>query len=327
VADIPIAESAIDGRRAFGSAAAVASQRPFGVAQDSASVRDYLALMKPRVMSLVLFTAFVGMVLAPGSLNPVLAVFALIAIAVGAGASASLNMWYDADIDAHMARTRNRPVPQGRILAADALGFGGALALFSVMVMAFATNYTAAALLALTISYYIFIYTMWLKRRTPQNIVIGGAAGALPPLVGWAAVSGGLSLEPLLLFLIIFLWTPPHSWALALYREGDYAKAGVPMMPVVAGAKSTGRQIVVYSVLLFAASLLPLVLHYTGVIYALSAIPAGLVFLGLSIRLAAAHRDRPLLERRAKGLFLFSLFYLSLLFAALIAERWMMGHA
>ena len=318
MADIPIAETVTDAGRTFGSASAV-------VPSHDASVGDYFVLMKPRVMSLVLFTAFVGMALAPGQLNPVLAGIALLAVAVGAGASASLNMWYDADIDAHMARTCKRPVPQGRILPADALGFGGALALFSVMVMGFAANYTAAALLALTIGYYVFIYTMWLKRRTPQNIVIGGAAGALPPLVGWAAVSGGLTLEPLLLFLVIFLWTPPHSWALALYREGDYAKAGVPMMPVVAGAKSTVRQIIVYSVLLFGASLLPLVFHFAGSLYAAAAIPAGLVFLGLSLRLAGATGDRPLLERRAKTLFLFSLFYLAFVFAALLAERWMTG--
>jgi protoheme IX farnesyltransferase len=314
VADIPVADRAFELRRGFGPADA-----------DGASVRDYLLLMKPRVMSLVVFTAFVGMVLAPGTLNPVLAVIALLAIAVGAGASASLNMWYDADIDAGMSRTRCRPVPQGRVSPQDALAFGGALSIFSVMVLGFATNYVAAAGLAGTIAFYVFVYTMWLKRRTPQNIVIGGAAGAFPPLVGWAAMSGGISLEPVLLFLIVFLWTPPHFWSLALYREGDYAKVGVPMMPVVAGARSTCRQIVLYSALMFGASLLPLAFHFSGLIYAAAAIPAGLVFFGLSVALALGQDDKSVFERRARGLFGFSLLYLALLFAGLLAERWIMG--
>jgi heme o synthase len=318
VANLPIAETVLDGRPVGGAAAAVP-------VRDAASVRDYLILLKPRVMSLVLFTAFVGMALAPGTLHPVLRAIALFAIAVGAGAAACLNMWYDADIDTHMLRTRHRPVPQGRIMAPDALAFGGTLAFFAVMVMGFAANYVAAGLLAFTIGFYLFVYTMWLKRRTPLNIVIGGAAGALPPLVGWAAVSGGVTLEPLLLFLIIFLWTPPHSWALALFREGDYAKVGVPMMPVVAGLRSTAWQILVYSVLLFAASLLPLAFHFSGIVYALAAVPAGLVFLALSLRLVLARNDRPLLERRARGLFGFSLLYLALVFAGLLAERWITG--
>ena len=292
---------------------------------DPASVRDYLILLKPRVMSLVIFTALAGMVLAPGHLNPVLGFIALLAIAVGAGGSAALNMWYDADIDAKMSRTRRRPVPQGRIAPEDALAFGGALSLFSVMVMGFAANYLAAALLALTIGFYIFVYTMWLKRRTPQNIVIGGAAGALPPLVGWAAVSGTVTLEPLLLFLIVFLWTPPHFWALALYREGDYAKAGVPMMPVVAGPASTAWQILAYAVLVVAASLTLIPFGFAGPVYAAAALPAGLVFIVLSARLVLARGDTVLRERRARGLFAFSLIYLALLFAALLAERWVLG--
>ena len=326
MANIPVTDRVLETGRGFGSAPAVAEQRRFGV-PDSASVRDYLSLLKPRVMSLVVFTAFVGMTLAPGSLNPVLAAIALLAITVGAGASAALNMWYDADIDAHMARTRLRPVPQGRIAPADALAFGGALTIFSLMVMGFAANYFAAALLAFTIGFYVFVYTMWLKRRTPQNIVIGGAAGALPPLVGWAAVSGNLTLEPILLFLIIFLWTPPHFWALALYREGDYAKAGVPMMPVVAGPSSTAWQILVYAVLLFGASLTPLYFHFAGLAYGLVAVPAGLIFTGLAARLVLARGNKALLERRARGVFAFSLLYLTLLFAALLAERWMTGPA
>jgi protoheme IX farnesyltransferase len=313
------------------AAAALHPAKAYGstYGQAPASVGDYIALMKPRVMSLVVFTALVGMMLAPQSLdhpvNPVLAAIALLALAVGAGASAALNMWYDSDIDAGMARTKNRPIPQGRISREDALAFGGALSLFSVMVMSFAANLTAAALLAFTIGFYVFVYTMWLKRRTAQNIVIGGAAGALPPLVGWAAVSGHLTLEPLVLFLIIFLWTPPHFWALALYREGDYAKVGVPMMPVVAGARSTCAQIVFYTVLVFAASLLPLALHMAGTLYAALALPAGLAFIALALRLQKSLGQAALFERRARQLFGFSLLYLTLLFGALLAEHSLMG--
>ncbi len=221
----------------------------------AASVGDFLALLKPRVMSLVLFTALVGMAIAPGSLHPVLSATALLAIALGAGAAGALNMWFDADIDALMSRTRRRPVPMGRIGRADALAFGAVLAFFSVLLMALAANPLAAALLALTIGFYLFVYTMWLKRKTPQNIVIGGAAGALPPLVGWAAVTGDVALAPIVLFLIIFVWTPPHFWALALYRGGDYAKAGVPMLPVVAGARKTCEQILLYTLILVPLSL------------------------------------------------------------------------
>ena len=206
--------------------------------------------MKPRVMSLVVFTALVGLIAAPGQLHPLLAVIALLAIAVGAGAAGALNMWYDADIDARMARTAARPIPRGHVTADEALTFGTVLAIGSVLTLGVLVNWAAGALLALTIGFYVFVYTMWLKRRTPQNIVIGGAAGAFPPMIGWAAVTGGVSLESILLFLIIFMWTPPHFWALALYRARDYERAGVPMLPVVAGAAETRRQIVLYSVLL-----------------------------------------------------------------------------
>ena len=209
----------------------------------AAGVGDYIALLKPRVMSLVVFTGLVGLVVAPGSINPVTAVIALVAIALGAGASGAINMWYDADIDAVMTRTANRPIPAGRVQRSEALAFGVVVALLSVMVMGSLVNWLAAALLALTISFYVFVYTMWLKRRTPQNIVIGGAAGALPPVIGWAAVTGEVSLLPFMMFAIIFFWTPPHFWALALYRSGDYAKAGVPMLPVVRGDRETRRQI------------------------------------------------------------------------------------
>jgi protoheme IX farnesyltransferase len=290
-----------------------------------ASVGDYIALMKPRVMSLVVFTAFVGMMLAPGPANPWLGAIALLALAVGAGASAALNMWYDADIDAGMTRTKARPIPLGKVSREDALAFGGALSLFSVMVMGFAANFTAAALLAFTIGFYVFVYTMWLKRRTAQNIVIGGAAGALPPLVGWAAITGHLALEPLVLFLIIFLWTPPHFWALALYKEGDYAKVGVPMMPLVAGASSTCKQIVLYTVLVLAASALPLALGMAGLFYAATVLPAGLAFIALAWRLKASIGESALFARRARALFGFSLLYLFLLFAMLLTGHGLMG--
>ena len=286
-----------------------------------ASVGDYLALLKPRVMSLVVFTGFVGLMIAPGHLHPALAAIALLCIAVGAGASAALNMWFDADIDVLMARTRGRPIPQGRIVADEALAFGSVLAFFSVFVMGVAINAVAAELLALTIGFYLFVYTMWLKRRTPQNIVIGGAAGALPPVIGWAAVTGSVSLEPIVLFLIIFLWTPPHFWALAIYREGDYAKAGVPMLPVVAGIDSTCRHIVAYSVVLVAVSLAPLALGFAGAIYGALAIGLGAVFIALSIELWRARGDEVLRNAKAKRLFGFSLGYLTALFVALLIER------
>jgi protoheme IX farnesyltransferase len=211
----------------------------------ASSAGDFVALLKPRVMSLVLFTGLAGMVAAPGQIHPVLAVTALICIAVGAGASGAINMWYDRDIDAGMTRTMNRPIPAGRVAPADALGFGVTLAVGSVAVMGLGVNWVASGLLALTIGFYVFVYTMWLKRRTPQNIVIGGAAGAFPPMIGWAAVTGDLALMPALLFAIIFFWTPPHFWALSLYKAGEYAKVGVPMLPVVAGEAETRRQIVI----------------------------------------------------------------------------------
>jgi protoheme IX farnesyltransferase len=214
------------------------------------SVGDFVELLKPRVMSLVVFTALTGMVAAPGSLHPVLAVIALLCIAIGAGAAGALNMWYDADIDAHMARTAARPIPRGRLTPDEALSFGSVLSVFSVLTLGVLINWTAGALLAITIAFYLFIYTMWLKRLTPQNIVIGGAAGSFPPMIGWAAVTGGVSIESVLMFLIIFMWTPPHFWALALYRCRDYERVGVPMLPVVAGAAETRRQIWLYSLLL-----------------------------------------------------------------------------
>src|SRR5215468_6797545 len=227
------------------------------LATSAAEVADFIALMKPRVMSLVVFTAFVGLLLAPGHFHPVLGFAALLCIAVGAGAAGALNMWYDADIDAVMTRTCRRPIPAGRVLPGEALGFGATLAVGSVMMLGLAANWFAAGLLAFTIFFYVAIYTAWLKRSTPQNIVIGGAAGAFPPMIGWAAASGGVALESVLLFLIIFLWTPPHFWALSLLRSGEYARAGIPMLPVVAGKEATKRQILAYSVMLTAGAVLP----------------------------------------------------------------------
>src|SRR6185503_8416891 len=228
-------------------------------------------ILKPRVMSLVVFTGFVGLALAPGHLHPVLAAIAVLCIAVGAGASGAINMWYDRDIDAVMGRTAKRPLPAGRMLPGEALGFGVVLAVGSVAVMGLAVNWVAAELLALTIGFYVFVYTMWLKRRTPQNIVIGGAAGALPPLIGWVAATGSIAVEPVLLFAIIFFWTPPHFWALSLYRAGEYAAAGVPMLPVVAGPRETKRQMLLYTLMLWPATLAPWLLGIGGPLYAIGA--------------------------------------------------------
>src|SRR5215475_5790575 len=223
-------------------------------AASPASVRDYVDLLKPRVMSLVVFTGLLGMLIAPGHLDPFAAALAVLAIALGSGAAGAINMWYERDLDALMARTRNRPLPAGRVAPDDALGLGVLLSIFSVLLMAVSTNYVAAGLLVAAILFYVFVYTIWLKRRTPQNIVIGGAAGAFPPMIGWAAVTGDVSLPSILLFLIIFLWTPPHFWALALYKQGDYGAAGIPMLPNVAGEQSTKLQILIYSVLLVATT-------------------------------------------------------------------------
>lgn len=282
--------------------------------------RDYLELLKPRVMSLVLFTALVGLSVAPGHINPVIAFAALLCIAVGAGASGALNMWFDADIDAKMSRTQARPIPAGKITPGEALGFGSTLAIGSVLTMGVLVNWQSAALLAFTIFFYVFIYTMGLKRRTQQNIVIGGAAGAFPPMIGWAAVTGTVSIESIVLFLIIFIWTPPHFWALALYRSGDYEKAGVPMMPVVSGERETRRQIVLYSLLLVPVTLLPGFLGFAGALYMGSAALLGAVFLGLAFRLGFTP-EGPAQERVAKHLFAYSILYLFLIFTMLWIEQ------
>jgi protoheme IX farnesyltransferase len=284
------------------------------------SVGDFLALMKPRVMSLVVFTALVGMALAPGDLHPALAVIALICIAVGAGASGALNMWYDADIDARMQRTASRPIPRGRITPDEALTFGTVLAIGSVLTLGLLVNLVAGCLLAFTIGFYIFVYTMWLKRRTPQNIVIGGAAGAFPPMIGWSVVTGSVGLESIVLFLIIFMWTPPHFWALSLYRARDYHRAGVPMLPVVAGPDETRKQIVIYSALLVPLAVWPAFMDLGGALYALTSIVLGGVFMGLAINVYHTREGREG-DRAAKQLFAFSILYLFLLFAVLLLEQ------
>src|SRR5436190_3845712 len=276
----------------------------------TAEVGDFFALLKPRVMSLVVFTAFVGLVRAPVPMHLVLAFTALLCIAVGAGASGALNMWYDADIDARMQRTSTRPIPAGRVLPGEALGFGLTLAVFSVVILSLFVNPVAGALLAFTIFFYLVIYTMWLKRSTPQNIVIGGAAGAFPPMIGWAAATGGVSLESVLLFLIIFFWTPPHFWALSLYRADDYARAGIPMLPVVSGERETRRQILIYTLLLAPLGVAPWFIGLTGPVYGVVAIVGGAIMLALAIRILSDRSDRT-----AKRLFAFSILYLFLLFA------------
>jgi protoheme IX farnesyltransferase len=278
-----------------------------------ATVGDYLQILKPRVMSLVVFTGFVGLIVAPGHLHPVLAAVAVLCIAVGAGASGAINMWYDRDIDAVMRRTAMRPLPAGRMMPGEALGFGVVLAVGSVVVMALAVNWAAAALLALTIAFYVFVYTIWLKRRTPQNIVIGGAAGALPPLIGWAAVTGDIGWGAVALFAIIFFWTPPHFWALSLYRAGEYAAAGVPMLPVVAGPRETRRQMLLYTLMLWPVSLAPWLLGLAGPIYAVSVAALSLAFTGAAVRVWHDESDRS-----ARQMFAFSLLYLFLIFSFLL---------
>ena len=283
---------------------------------DNGTVGDYVALLKPRVMSLVVFTALVGYTLAPGQLHPLLAFIAILAVAVGAGASGAINMWYDRDIDAVMLRTQKRPIPAGQISPENALTFGVVLAVGSIVVMGLAVNWVAAALLALTVLYYVFFYTMWLKRRTPQNIVVGGAAGAFPPMIGWAAASGDVAIESLVLFAIIFMWTPPHFWALALFRNDDYTRAGVPMMPVVAGEAETRRQILIYAVLLVPLGVLPAFIGMSSMLYGVVAAALGLNFIRLSWALMRSPDDSS-----ARRLFGFSIVYLFLLFLGLVIDR------
>ncbi|ACA16806.1 protoheme IX farnesyltransferase [Methylobacterium sp. 4-46] len=283
-------------------------------------VADFFALLKPRVMALVIFTALVGMTVTKSHVNPVIAAVSLLMIAVGAGASGCLNMWWDADVDAVMSRTRTRPIPAGKIRPDEALAFGMTLSVGSVLMLGLAANWLAAGLLAFTIAFYAVIYSMWLKRATAQNIVIGGAAGALPPMIGQAVVTGTVGIEGLVLFLIIFVWTPPHFWALALVKSGDYAKAGIPMMPNVAGPDSTRRQIVAYTLLLAPLGLAPVALGFGGLIYGLVALLGGLAMLALSLQVYH-RREGEGADKAAMGLFGFSILYLFLLFSALLAEQ------
>jgi heme o synthase len=284
-----------------------------------ADVADYVALLKPRVMSLVVFTALVGLAIAPVHVHPVLAFTSILCIAVGAGASGALNMWYESDIDALMSRTANRPIPRGRIAPGEAAAFGMTLAFFSVMTLGILVNWVAGALLAFTIFFYVVIYTMALKRWTAQNIVIGGAAGALPPVVAWAAATGSLSVEPALLFLIIFFWTPPHFWALALFRSDDYARAGVPMLPVTAGPDVTRLQILLYTILLVAVALAPWPLGYFDAVYGVASLVLGAAMLALSINVYR-YREGFAAARASRRLFAFSIVYLFALFATLLLE-------
>ena len=283
-----------------------------------ATVGDYLALMKPRVMSLVVFTALTGLAVAPGTVHPLIGFTALLCIAVGAGAAGCLNMWYDADIDAKMTRTQRRPIPTGKVQPGEALAFGLTLAGFAVVVLGLLVNTLAAALLAFTIFFYVVVYSAWLKRSTPQNIVIGGAAGAFPPMIGWAAVTGSLSFEPVLLFLIIFFWTPPHFWALSLYRADDYARARIPMLPVVAGEAVTRQQILRYTLILVPLGVAPWLSGYAGLAYGAVALVTGALMLVLAWQVFCERRPA---ERAARNLFAFSILYLFLLFAVLLVEQ------
>ena len=288
--------------------------------------RDFWSLTKPRVMSLVIFTGLCGLLAAPGSVNPVIGFTAILCIAVGAGGSAALNMWWEADLDAKMKRTANRALPAGRMDRTVARDFGIVLAVGSVLVMGLGVGLLAAAVLAFSIFYYAVIYTVWLKPRTPQNIVIGGGAGAFPPMIGWIAATGDITLMPVLLFAIIFFWTPPHFWALALFVETDYAAAGIPMMPVVAGHRSTRRQILIYAVLLLPIALAPFLLGLTHWLYGLSALLLGAAFLILSVKVATFRTSANDADMRAeKRLFAFSIIYLFALFGALVADRLILG--
>src|SRR6187551_3198199 len=287
--------------------------------------RDFFALTKPRVMSLVVFTGLCGMLAAPGPIHPVIGFTAVLCIALGAGGAGALNMWWEADLDAKMKRTAKRPLPQGRMNPTDARDFGIALSAASVGIMGLAIHWLAAAILAASILYYAVIYTIWLKPRTPQNIVIGGGAGAFPPLIGWVAVTGDVTLMPELLFAIIFMWTPPHFWALALFVQTDYAKVGIPMLPVVAGEAATRRQMLVYSVILFAVSLAPWWIGGTGAIYGVTALALSGLFLALTLPVAFRSSSEGDRMRPEKRLFGYSVLYLFALFAALVADRLIVG--
>jgi protoheme IX farnesyltransferase len=294
---------------------------PSAPAQAIAEWRDFVALTKPRVMSLVVFTGLCGLLAAPVSVHPVIGFTAILCIALGAGAAGALNQWYEADIDAVMRRTAGRPLPAGRMERSTALHFGVGLSFFSVLLMGLSVNYLAASILAVSILFYVLVYTVWLKRRTPQNIVIGGAAGAFPPLIGWVAATGRVELLPLLLFALVFLWTPPHFWALALFVRSDYAAAGVPMLPVVAGIRTTRAQVLIYSLPMSAAAIAPWLLGLTGALYGIAAVALSALFLGMAARVALSREPDPAKMRAERQLFGYSIFYLFVLFAALVTDR------
>lgn len=281
---------------------------------------DYFELLKPRVMSLVVFTAAVGLLIAPGAIHPIVGIVAILCIAIGAGASGALNMWYDADIDAIMTRTQKRPIPSGRITREEAFGFGIVLSVFSAIILGLATNWLAAGILAFTIFFYAVVYTMWLKRSTPQNIVIGGAAGAFPPMIGWAAVTGTVTLESIVLFSIIFLWTPPHFWALAIFKQTDYEAVGVPMMPNVAGVHKTKVQMLIYAVLTAICGVLPTIMGFAGLAYGVVAFVLGLGFIFYSWKTYKMD-EADIKMTAAKKLFGFSLIYLFAIFLMFIVDR------
>ncbi|MEJ7926267.1 heme o synthase [Sphingobium sp. AN641] len=287
--------------------------------------RDFVALTKPRVMTLVVFTGLCGLLAAPGAIHPVLAFTAILSIALGAGAAAALNQWYEADIDARMKRTANRPLPAGRMDRQSALHFGVGLSFFSVLLLGMATNWFAAAVLAVSILFYVLVYTIWLKPRTPQNIVIGGAAGAFPPVIGWAAVTGDVSALPVALFMLIFFWTPPHFWALALFVRPDYAAAGIPMLPVVSGEVATRRQIWLYTAIMAVAALAPVLLNLTGLVYGTVALIGTAVFAVLAFQVYRNHELDPARMRPERRLFKYSILYLFILFGAIVADRWMLA--
>lgn len=287
--------------------------------------RDFVALTKPRVMTLVVFTGLCGLLAAPGAIHPVLAFTAILCIALGAGAAAALNQWWEADVDAKMKRTASRPLPAGRMDRQAALHFGVGLSFFSVILMGMATNWLAAGVLAVSILFYVFVYTIWLKPRTAQNIVIGGAAGAFPPVIGWAAVTGDVSALPVALFMLIFFWTPPHFWALALFVKTDYAAAGIPMLPVVSGEVATRRQIWAYTAIMAVAALAPVLLRLTGLIYGVTALIGTLVFAAFAFQVYRRRESDPARMAPERRLFKYSILYLFLLFGAVVVDRWLLA--
>ena len=284
------------------------------------SLEDFISLLKPRVMSLAIFTSVSGLILSPTTLHPFLCILSIFCISLGAGASGAINMWFDRDIDKMMERTKNRPIPSKKIMAGDALGFGIILSLVSVIVLGLSVNYFAAFLLALSISFYIFIYTIWLKRRTTQNIVIGGAAGAFPPVIGWACATGDVSTFPIILFVLIFIWTPPHFWALALYKDTEYSRAKIPMLPVIKGQRKTKQQILIYSLLLFLVSLSPYYFGFSGIIYLFFSLTLGVYFVYLAYKIFKSDDKNKTIY--APKLFKFSILYLYLVFLILVIDKY-----